>query len=78
LNETATAAYKALVDAVCAAKGNDDEEAAAPDIAAAWAMVHGLAELANSGQPRMLAAMARDKREQAYRAILTRVLPRPG
>lgn len=78
LSEPATAAYKALVEAVCAAKGSDNEEAAAPDIAAAWAMVHGIAELVNSGQLRMLSASEPANRQEAYRALLTRVLPRPG
>jgi AcrR family transcriptional regulator len=78
LGEAAAAAYTALVRAVCAAKGTSDEDAAAPDIAAAWAMVHGIAELVNSCRLRMLAAMAPDKREKTYRTILTRVLPKPN
>ncbi|HVW56098.1 MAG TPA: TetR/AcrR family transcriptional regulator [Rhizobiaceae bacterium] len=78
LGEAATAAYKALVEAVCAAKGSDDEDAAAPDIAAAWAMVHGIAELVNSGQLRMFSAMGPGKRQEVYRTLLRRVLPHPG
>jgi AcrR family transcriptional regulator len=77
LNKAASAAYGALVDAVSAAGGNRDGEAAALDTAAAWAMVHGIAELVNSGQLRMLPATPPAKREKAYRAILARVLPKP-
>ncbi|MGN6583214.1 MAG: TetR/AcrR family transcriptional regulator [Rhizobiaceae bacterium] len=76
LGEVATAAYKALVQAVCAARGSEDEEAAAPDIAAAWAMVHGIAELVNAGQLRMLSALGPGKRKDIYSALLARVLPK--
>jgi AcrR family transcriptional regulator len=78
LNEVATAAYETLVDAVSAAGGNADDEALAVDVAAAWAMVHGIAELVNSGQLRMLSSVPPEKREGAFGAILARVLPKPS
>jgi AcrR family transcriptional regulator len=77
LNEAAAAAYRTLSDAVSAAGGNSDGEAAVFDVAAAWAMVHGISELVNSGRLGMLSTMAPEKREAACSAILARVLPKP-
>lgn len=76
LSDAATGAYRMLVETVCAVKGSDDDEAAAPDIAAAWGIVHGLAELANAGQLQMFSALDPAKREAVYRDIIARVIPR--
>ncbi len=45
------------------------------DVAALWAMSHGLADLARGGRLRMLADLEEGAREEALRGLFRRVLP---
>lgn len=47
------------------------------DLVAAWATVHGLAELMIAGRPRYLVTLEPEAREAALRAVIDRALP-PG
>ena len=74
LSRTASAAFDILVDAVRAVKGVDprkDREAML-DVAASWAIVHGLAELTLSGRMPLPAAMAGEDVDQVYAEIAGR------
>ncbi len=53
----------------------DEDETARLDLVAAWAMVHGLAELMIAGRPAALMALRGDEREAALRGIIGRALP---
>lgn len=69
LAEAAEVAYGHLVALVEALGGGP------ADVAALWAMSHGLADLARGQRLRMMAGLPEDQREAALRDILARVLP---
>jgi AcrR family transcriptional regulator len=64
------ASYQHLVDQVAALGGG------AVDVAAAWAMVHGLADLMISGRLGSLADLDADTRDAVVAGLVGRVLPR--
>lgn len=70
LVEAAEAAYAHLVDLVQAVGGGP------ADVAALWAMAHGLADLARGKRLRMLAQLGAEQREATLRGLFHRVLPR--
>ena len=78
LSRAASAAFDTLVDAVRAVDGVDprkDREAML-DVAASWAIVHGLAELTLSGQMPLPGAMAGGDIDQVYAEIASRAFLR--
>ena len=79
LHRVASASFAMLVEAVAAVSGGDpmQDKAAVLDVAAAWSIVHGIADLALSGQLKFLdeAGFAAD-RETAYRDLIRRILPK--
>jgi AcrR family transcriptional regulator len=78
LHRVASASFGMLVESVAAIRGTDHggETAAMLDVAAAWSMVHGIADLALSGQLKFLdeAGLAGDP-EAVYRNLIERILP---
>jgi AcrR family transcriptional regulator len=79
LSKAASASFDLLVDAVHAVNGVDPrtDSAAMRDVAASWAIVHGLAELTLSGRMPVLATMPGGDADEVYadiaaRAVLTR------
>jgi AcrR family transcriptional regulator len=66
------AAYRQLTARVAAAGGQD-----IADVAAAWAMAHGLADLIIAGRLKGLEALDEAARARAVKAIVERALPRP-
>jgi AcrR family transcriptional regulator len=70
LVEAAEAAYAHLVGLVQAVGGGP------ADVAALWAMSHGLADLARGKRLRMLAPASAEEREATLRSLFLRVLPR--
>jgi AcrR family transcriptional regulator len=81
LHRVASASFGMLVEGVAAARGarSGNDKSAIIDVAAAWSMVHGIADLALSGQMKFLdeAGLAGDL-EAVYRNLIERVLPRPA
>jgi len=84
LKSAAEAAFLALVDGVAqvTAAGNQTSPAASPlqavgsaDVAAAWALAHGLADLMVAGRLPWLSALPTEERNRAIASILTRSLP---
>jgi AcrR family transcriptional regulator len=77
LSRAASASFDLLVYAVHGVDGVDPREnrEAMLDVAASWAVVHGLAELLLSGRMPFLAAMA-DDTDQLYAEIAGRVILR--
>lgn len=75
----AEAAFDLLGANVLATRGAapKEDETARRDLVAAWAMVHGLAELMIAGRPAALMALEGAAREDALREIIWRALP-PG
>jgi AcrR family transcriptional regulator len=69
LFEAADAAYRHLVDLVAAQGGGP------ADVAALWAMSHGLADLARGRRLNMLFCLPEAEREAMLRSLLARVLP---
>ncbi|WP_225028582.1 TetR/AcrR family transcriptional regulator [Xinfangfangia pollutisoli] len=69
LVEAGSAAYLHLAGGVAAAGGREG------DIAAFWAMAHGLADLMMSGRLAQFADLPPDERDAALVAILRRALP---
>jgi AcrR family transcriptional regulator len=72
LRETAEVAYRHLVGLVQPLGGGP------ADVAALWAMSHGLADLAWGGRLRMFAEMSEAERHGAIRSVLLRSLPKTG
>jgi AcrR family transcriptional regulator len=72
LRETAEIAYRHLVTLVQPLGGGP------ADVAALWAMSHGLADLAWGGRLRMFAEMPEADRQAAIRKVLLRSLPSAG
>lgn len=69
LADAAEIAYRHLVGLVSALGGGDR------DVAALWAMSHGLADLVRGGRLRTMLGLPEDERTAMLRAILVRVLP---
>ena len=80
LHRVASSSFAMLVESVAAVRGGDPfgEKAAILDVAAAWSMVHGIADLALAGQMKFLdeAGLAGDL-EAVYRNLIERILPQP-
>jgi AcrR family transcriptional regulator len=76
LSEIGFSSFKVLTDAVQEIAGADPfvDRAAMVDVAAAWSVVHGLAELLLSGQLPLSAAAA-DNPDAIFAEIIGRVLP---
>lgn len=70
LHAAADAAYGHLVDQVTAAGGQG-----ATDVAAVWAIAHGLADLLAAGRLKALSDLPQTAREAAIIAVITRALP---
>jgi AcrR family transcriptional regulator len=76
LSEASETAFAELMQGVRALSGgNAPEEKVMIDVAATWAMVHGVADLINSGKLKMLGALPEEARRHALIAIVDRVLP---
>ena len=84
LKSAAEAAFLALVEGVAqvTAAGSQTSPAASPlqavgsaDVAAAWALAHGLADLMVAGRLPWLSALPTEERNRAIASILTRSLP---
>jgi AcrR family transcriptional regulator len=77
LVEAARAAYGHLIENVAEIRGADptDDPAGMTDVTAAWAIVHGLADLLQAGRLSFLCSLAAPEREAAMAAIIRRVLP---
>ena len=69
--------YQILVDALARVRRSDPraDRTGAIDLAAAWAIVHGIAHLLLTGRARFLGEIGPVEREQALAAIIARVLP---
>jgi AcrR family transcriptional regulator len=79
LGAAGCAAHTLLVDAVTAVTGaaSPCEETCMRDVAAAWAMVHGIADLVLSGRLRWLCDRSPADREKVYRDLIARIVPQP-
>jgi AcrR family transcriptional regulator len=78
LHRVASGSFGMLVESVGAVRGVDpfEDRMAMLDVAAAWSMVHGIADLALSGQLKFLDEMGlADDLEAAYRNLIERILP---
>ncbi len=76
LSHASEAAFTDMMQGVRALSGgNAPEEKVMIDVAATWAMVHGVADLINSGKLKMLGALPEEARRKALVAIVDRVLP---
>ncbi len=79
LQRLASSALSTLVEAVGAVRGGDpwSDKAAMLDVAAAWSMVHGIADLALSGRMNFMdeSGLSEDL-DAAYRNLIERILPR--
>ena len=82
LKSAAEAAFDDLARHVAAVTGRassaPDDPAALADVASAWAMAHGLADLLVAGRLRLLAELPDPVREGVLAAILDRALPVPA
>lgn len=72
LTSAAQAAYQHLEEQTMAAGGRDVR-----DVAAAWAVAHGLADLTAAGRLKSFHAMSPEARDAAFAAIIARALPDP-
>ena len=78
LTEAAGKAFNKLVSDVSAVRGNDastDDEGMI-DVLAAWCIVHGIADLLNSGRLGPLTDMPEPRRGEVIQAIITRLYGR--
>ncbi len=79
LGAAARAAFEDLARQVAAVTGNEasplDSPAAMTEVAAAWAIAHGLADLLTAGRLPALMALRPEARHRAIIAIVGRVLP---
>jgi AcrR family transcriptional regulator len=77
LRETARAAYQRLLDNVARVRGTPPEgdPAGMADVTAAWAIVHGLADLSQAGRLSFLQSLDPAGREAMLRGIIARILP---
>jgi AcrR family transcriptional regulator len=80
LHRVASGSFAMLVESVAAVRGADPlkDATAMLDVAAAWSMVHGIADLALAGQMKFLdeAGLAGDL-DATYRNLIERILPLP-
>jgi AcrR family transcriptional regulator len=76
LLEASRAAYGHLLENVAEIRGGDPvgDEAGMTDVTAAWAIVHGLADLLQAGRLAFLRSLPAAKREATMAAIIGRVL----
>jgi AcrR family transcriptional regulator len=76
LVEAGRAAYGHLVENVAEIRGADPvgDEAGMTDVTAAWAIVHGLADLLQAGRLSFLRSLPAPEREATMAAIIRRVL----
>jgi AcrR family transcriptional regulator len=81
LQQVAMNSLGRLMQGVGAVRGSaaPDDKAAMLDVAAAWSMVHGIADLALSGRMKFMdePGLAAD-RDGTYRNLIERILPRMG
>ncbi len=78
LQQAAGTAYNHMLAGVRALVGPDaSDEQLMIDVAATWAMVHGVADLVNSGKLSSLEALPEEARRPALISIIERVLPPP-
>jgi AcrR family transcriptional regulator len=81
LQQVATNSLGLLIQGVNAVRGSKapDDKAAMLDVAAAWSMVHGIADLALSGRMKFMdePGLAGDL-DATYRNLIERILPRIG
>ena len=77
LQEAASAAFDDLVLCVAAIRGRDPraDKAAMVDVLAAWATVHGLADLVMSERAAAFQRMPADERDRALEDIIRRAVP---
>jgi AcrR family transcriptional regulator len=77
LGAEAEHSYRVLVDGLTRVRGSDPraDRSGAIDLAAAWAIVHGIAHLLLTGRARFLGEIGPAERERALAAIIARVLP---
>lgn len=77
LNEAGAASFDILTEAVGEARGAGPgrDETVMIDVAAAWSIVHGLAELLLAGRMPFLTNMAGDDPDAIYAGIITKILP---
>ena len=76
LKAASRAAYAHLLDGIGALRGRDPvgDPAGMTDVAAAWATVHGLADLLQAGRFGYLQALPPAEREATMAAIIRRAL----
>jgi hypothetical protein len=77
LVEASRAAYGHLIENIAEIRGGDPagDERGMTDVTAAWAIVHGLADLLQAGRLSFLRALPTPAREATMAAIIRRVLP---
>ena len=77
LVEASRAAYGHLIENVAEVRGADPvgDEGGMTDVTAAWAIVHGLADLLQAGRLSFLRSLPAPEREATMAAIIRRVLP---
>jgi AcrR family transcriptional regulator len=78
LHRVASSSFAMLAGGVAAVRGVDPfgDRTAMLDVAAAWSMVHGIADLALSGQLKFLEEMGlADDLDATYRNLIERILP---
>ena len=76
LQQAASAAFDHLMGGVRALVGPEaSQQQLMIDVAAVWAMVHGVADLVNSGKLSSLEALPEEARRPALVSIIERVLP---
>ncbi len=80
LQQRSKAAFDDLVDNVARIRGDDprQSEAGMADVAAAWAIVHGLADLLLTERMAFLKSLAPERREPILAAIIARSFPPPA
>ena len=75
--EHASAAFRNLVDGIASIRGGSplEEPAGRLDIAAAWALVHGIATLMIARRLKFLAGDLAENRAETIRALVSRIAP---
>ena len=76
LQAASGAAYRHLTASIAEVRGTEDPEdpAAVPDIAATWAIVHGLADLLQAGRIGALQGLPAPEREAVLAEIIRRCI----
>ncbi len=77
LAEAATAGFDHLVQNVREVRGRDpyQDNAAMVDVMAAWALVHGLADLLNTGRLKFMLTLPEDQRDDMISGMIYRLVP---